>query len=441
MISRPINTYETIDKWIAGESIPISVDSPNTSNVAVDKVIASLSDTVELLGFGEALHGGEEVLELRNRLFKRLAEAHGFSAIAIESSFPRAHRTNEFVAGRGPTSYDDVKDTGFGQGLGALEVNRELVEWMRAYNADPACPVKLRFYGFDIPTGTIGIASPRQVLYFVLDYLALIDSGSIGERRKRIEELLGKDSDWENPAAHMDPTKSIGQSQAAIALRIETEDLISELQARRPEWVGKTGRESFMEALQHGKVARGLLNFHASMARSAGYAERLGIRDMLQADNLAYVVARERGRGKVLAFAHNSHLKRGKAEWQLGAETVTWWTAGAQLNEMFGERYAVIGTGIGVSDPNGIREPEASTLEARLIAARGPIRFIPTHKGKRIPASEIATLPIRTGSQKNPTYFPLTPQSFTDFDWLAVLDSTVYNRGGPPLQEWEGSPK
>jgi hypothetical protein len=113
MKSHPIHTYETIDQWIAGESIPFSADSPNTSNVAVDKVIASLSDSVELLGFGEALHSGEEILELRNRLFQRLAEAHGFSAIAIESSFPRAHVTNKFVAGRGPTSYEEI-GTGIG---------------------------------------------------------------------------------------------------------------------------------------------------------------------------------------------------------------------------------------------------------------------------------------------------------------------------------------
>ena len=35
----------------------------------------------------------------------------------------------------------------------------------------------------------------------------------------------------------------------------------------------------------------------------------------------------------------------------------------------------------------------------------------------------------------------LTPQSLTDFDWLVALDSTAYNRGGPPLQEWDASPK
>ena len=440
-----MNTYENVDQWIARESIPVSLDAPDTFNVAVAQVLASLGDSVELLGFGEALHGGEEILALRNQLFKRLVEEHGFSAIAIESSFARAHITNlfvtnEFVAGRGPTSYGDVQEAGFGQGLGQLEANRELIEWMRAYNANPAHAVKLRFYGFDIPTGTIGIASPRQVLYFVLDYLALIDNHDRKERRQRIEDLLGEDADWENPAAHMDPTKSIGGSPAAMALRVATEDLISELQARRPELVGKTDRESFMEALQHGKVARGLLNFHASMARNTGYAERLNIRDRLQADILAYVVEREHERGKVLAFAHNGHLKRGKAEWPLGLETVTWWTAGSQLHEMFGERYAVIGTGIGLSDDNGIQEPEAGTLEARFISTPGPIRFVPTHKGEVIPAVEIAALPIRTGSQKNPTYFPLTPQSFTDFDWLAVLDAAVYHRGGIPLQAWDDSP-
>src|SRR5216117_2434738 len=84
-------THATLDDWIAREATPFSVDSPRTFNAAVEKVIASLGDSVELLGFGEALHGGKDILILRNRLFQRLVEAHGYSAIAIESSFPRAH--------------------------------------------------------------------------------------------------------------------------------------------------------------------------------------------------------------------------------------------------------------------------------------------------------------------------------------------------------------
>src|SRR5438046_9176187 len=91
-------THATLDDWIAREVIPFSVDSPRTFNAAVDKMIASLGDSVELLGFGEALHGGEDILILRNRLFERLVAAHGYSAIAIESSFPPARVGKAYVA-------------------------------------------------------------------------------------------------------------------------------------------------------------------------------------------------------------------------------------------------------------------------------------------------------------------------------------------------------
>ena len=431
--------HATLENWIRHEAIPIYVDSSETFNASIDKVIASLDDSVDLLGFGEALHGGEDILMLRNRLFQRLVETHGYSAIAIESSFPRARGVFDYVAGRGPASYEAVQDTGFGHGFGRLEANRELVEWMRCYNADSSHCVKLRFYGFDIPGLAAGIASPSQVLHFVLDYLVSIDGASGKVHRQRIDSLLGPDSDWENPAAMADPTKSVGLSPAATALRIATEDLITELRTRRPELVAKSDIDRYLEALQYATVARELLNFHAASARKSGelYARLLGIRDALMADNLAYIVGRERGRGKVLAYAHNSHLQRGKAvlPW------ATWWPAGSHLNEMFGPRYAVIGSAVGVSDANGIVRPEPGTLEARLTALPGPALFIPTHKGQGLPASEIASLPTRSGSMKNPTYIALTPQSFTDFDWLAVLDSTAYNRGGPPLQQRDAGTK
>ncbi|MEA2736089.1 MAG: erythromycin esterase, partial [Humisphaera sp.] len=298
-MSHPHLTHATLDDWIAREAIHFSLDSPEKDfNAVVDKVIASLGASwegpVELLGFGEALHGGEEILILRNRLFQRLVEAHGYSAIAVESSFPRAHVVNEYVAGRGAgaASYDTVQETGFSHGFGRLEANRELIEWMRRYNADPSHRIKLQFYGFDSPTEMTGTDSPRQLINFVLDYLASMDTASAHDRRQRIESLLGPDADWENPAALMDPTKSIGLSSAATALRIETEDLISELGLRRPELASKSDEGRYLEAAQHASVARQLLNYHATLARASDnrLVELLGIRDLIMADNLAYAI-------------------------------------------------------------------------------------------------------------------------------------------------------
>jgi erythromycin esterase len=429
----PSPVYATLDAWIAHESIPFALGAPDTFNAAVDEVMAALSDGVELLGLGEALHGGEELLILRNRLFQRLVEAHGYRAIALESSFPRARVVNEYVAGSGADVYAAVAEAGFSHGFGRLEANRELVEWMRCYNADPGHRIPLQFYGFDGPMEMMGAESPRQLLHFVLKYLAAFDPSRAAVFHDRIGPLLGEDTAWGNSAAMMDPAQSIGRSPAANALRIATEDLIAELQVRRPELVAKSDEARFLEAWHYGVMARQMLSYHAAMAETsdARLVAMTGMRDAMMADTLISIVERERG--KVLAFAHNLHLQRGMARWQLGPHALAYWPAGAQLGALLGPRFAVIGTGLGVSEDNGIGQPEPGTLEARLTATSGPGRFTPTHGGAGLSAAAISTLLTRSGSHKHPGYFPLTAESFTDFDWLAVLDRATYTRGAPPL--------
>jgi len=79
-------------------------------------------------------------------------------------------------------------------------------------------------------------------------------------------------------------------------LRIETEDLISELCARRPELLAKSDKSRYLEATHYASVARQLLNYHAALAQNSGnrLVRLLGIRDALMADNLAYMVSSER---------------------------------------------------------------------------------------------------------------------------------------------------
>ncbi|HEX8521942.1 MAG TPA: erythromycin esterase family protein [Tepidisphaeraceae bacterium] len=430
---------QTLDEWIAKDAVAFSLDEPHSFNSAVDRIVSALGDSVELLGFGEALHGGEEILLLRNRLFQRLVENHGYTAITIESSFPRGVAVDDYIGGRGAASYDAVAESGFSHGFGKLEANRELIEWMRVYNADAAHPLKLRFYGFDSPTEMMATDSPRQLLTFALDYLDRVSSptASTGapQRRQRVQELLGSDADWENPAAMMDPSKSVGGSAAAISLRIEAEELIGHLHLRRPEFIRSSGRDDYLQALQHALVARQFLNYHATLARATPerMMELLGIRDVIIGDNLVYAAERERGRGKVFAFGHNAHLKRGQMQWQLGPHALAWWPGGAHASEMLRERYAVIGTGVGTSEQNGIVQPQANTLEALLAGAPGPVRFLPTRRGEHLFPNEIQKLNIRSTSPRNSTYFPFTSQSLTDFDALTLLDAVTYTRGGPAL--------
>ena len=417
------------------QAIAFNLDSPESTNASIDRLVSLLGQLVELLGLGEALHGGEEILIFRNRLFQRLVERHGYSAIAIESSFPRGRLVNEYVACRGESSYEAVAEVGFSHGFGGLEANRELVEWMRQYNSDPSRKIKLQFYGFDSPTEMSYADSPGHIMRFVLDYITALDDACGKSYRRKIEPLIGEGSDWEDPAILFDPAKSIGLSPAARQLRIEVEDLMAELLVRRPEFVSRSGKERYSEAVHYAQLARWLLVYHAVMAEKSSQrtSRLLGIRDACMAQNLACILSCEQGRGRVLAYAHNSHLKKGRMQWQFGDELFTWWPAGSHLKEILGERYAAIGSAVGVSDTNGIGRPEPGTLEALLTALPGPERFISTQWVQSLSDPESAALPVRSGSLKNPTYFPLTAQSLTDFDWLVALDGVGYSRGSPPL--------
>jgi len=417
----------TLAERFRREAIPFDPASPDSLAAAVAALVASLGEGVEALGLGEPLHGGAEILALRNRIFRCLVEAHGYSAIAVESSYPRSRLVNDYVAGRGAMTWEDVQDEGFSYGFRRLEGNRELVEWMRAHNADPAHGAPLRFYGFDSPTEMVGTDSPRQLLGVALDYLAGVDEALGQAHRERIAPLLGRDDAWRNPAAMLDPAQAVGRSPEATQLRIETEELIATLKRKRPELVALSDRARYLEAEHCAASARGLLNYHTALATPSAdrTARLLGLRDAMMADNVEYILACERGRGKVLLYAHNSHLQRGAARWQLGPELLTWQPVGAHLAERLSAEYAVIGCAVGASEAQGIGQPEAGSLEALLIAAPGPARFVPTHRGQGLPTEEVAALATRSGSAANSTYFPLTPQSLADFDWLLALDSSA----------------
>ena len=421
----------TLRDWIAQDALSLDLTDSDQLDRDLDRWMTALGPDVRVLGMGEPLHGGEAFLQLRNRLFQRLAGAHGFSAIALESSYPKGVMLNAYVNGAGHDDLEAACANGASHGFGALEANRELIAWMRAINRGAGAN-RLRVYGFDGPMEMWSTGSPRPCLQVALDYLEQVGAGS-DERRARIDDLLGSDERWENPAAMMDPTQAFGGSAAAQALRLEVEDLLLEFGAKRPEWSRRSGRDAFETARQHARVALALLGYHAALAANApDRTERLlGQRDALMADIVAHIVRREPGR--VLVFAHNRHLQLGPATWQLGPTLLKWWPAGAHLREEFGPAYAVAGAGLFDSPENGIGEPEPGTLEAQLGRRAEAAFVLPTHAGRTLPEAAIRALNTRSGSARNSTYMPLDASSVTDFDWLAFVRTTAYARGGPAL--------
>ncbi|MGW2090466.1 erythromycin esterase family protein [Streptomyces sp. NPDC001880] len=337
-----------------------------THAVDASAITRLLAARPQLLALGEPTHGAEALLELRNELFRQLVEQEGYRTIAIESDCMTGLIVDDYVTS-GTGTLDEVMEHGFSHGWGAFAPNRELVRWMRAHNDGRPASEQLHFAGFDGPLEITGAASPRQALTALHDCLAdRVDANLLPCTGETLDRLLGADDRWTEPAAMMDPTRSVGQSADARELRLLADDLVALLDAQTPQLIAATSQDSWDRTRLYGRTAVGLLRYHRRMADTspARMTRLCALRDLMMADNLLAVAAR----GPALVHAHNSHLQREKSTMQMWEGPVEWWSAGALVNARLGAEYAFVATALGTIRHQGVGSPPPDTVEGLLYA-------------------------------------------------------------------------
>ncbi|MEU9507849.1 erythromycin esterase family protein [Micromonospora sp. NPDC048170] len=329
-------------------------------------VMGLLATRPRLLALGEPTHGEEVLLDLRNDLFRQLVEQEHYRTITIESDCMMGLVVDDYVTS-GTGTLDEVMERGFSHGWGAYAANRELVRWMRAYNDGRPASEPLRFAGFDGPLEITGAASPRQSLTALHACLtAWVDADLLPCAADTLDRLLGADDRWTDPAAMMDPSRSVGQTPEAKQLRLLADDLAALLYAQAPHLLAASSRDDWDRARMYGRTATGLLRYHFWMADTSPsrMARLLGVRDSMMAANLLAIAER----GPALANAHNGHLQRNKSRMRMGGLPVEWWSAGAIVSARLGEGYAFLATALGTIRHQGVEAPPPDTVEGLLYA-------------------------------------------------------------------------
>ncbi|MBG0560276.1 DUF6194 family protein [Actinoplanes aureus] len=339
----------------------------------------------QLLGLGEPTHLEPAFPRLRNEILRVLVE-HGFRSIVLESDRMAAFAVDDYVRGRS----DSVDLTaGLSHGLGYLSGNRELVGWLRAHNEKVPPAEQVSFHGFDAPLEMMSAASPGRYLRQLRDYLGVPASD--------LDRLIGDEGRWSDPAAQMDATRSIGRSPEAAALRVRTDDLLTQLYADAPRLIESTSLPAWQRARAAGTAALGLLRYHAVAADPASPAERtsrmLGVRDALMARNLLDIRELEHDRGPTLVFAHNRHLQRHPSRWELAGMDLEWFSAGATVSALLGAAYVFVAGSLGASPSLGLEPPAPETFEGSLGEGTG-----------WFPPGQLRGEPRVTAEQR---YFPL----------------------------------
>jgi erythromycin esterase-like protein len=371
------------------------------------------------------MHGVEAFPRLRNQAFEHLVERDGYRSIAMETDCLAALTVDAFVAdGRGQP--DEVMRTGFSHGFGKSEANRDLIDWMRQYNESRDAGDRLRFYGCDAPMEITHANSPRVALMALHAYLANnLDAALLPATADTIDALAGADERWSNPAAVLDPSQSFGASDEASKLRLLADDLVGVLISQSPQLIASTSRDAWWRAHLYGRTAAGLLRYHAAMADTGDprVARLLGLRDVMMADNLNAIVAREGRRGPTLVFAHNLHLQKGLSKWHMGDLALEWWSAGAIIGAQLGEQYAVMVSDLGTAPQQGLNAAAPNTLEGTLSAL--PESGYVFRSGSLTTAlrSTAPKLVLRTDSAPNNGYFPLDPDRLQETDGVIFIRS------------------
>ena len=391
-----------------------------TAAIKVDAatVMGLLPARPRLLTLGEPTHGEDVLLELRNDLFRQLVEQEHYRTIALESDCLMGLVVDDYVTS-GAGTLDEVMERGFSHEWGAFPGNRELVRWMRAYNEGRPASGRLRFAGFDGPLEITAGASPRQALTALYDYLAArADTGLLPCTAGTLDRLLGADDRWTDPAAMMDPSRSVGQTAEARQLRLLADDLVTLLDAQAPQLIAASTPDDWDRARLYGRTATGLLRYHFAMAdTSPNRLVRLcTLRDSMMAANLLALAER----GPTLVHAHNSHLQRDKSTMTMGGQALAWWGAGAIVSTRLGDGYAFLATALGTIRHHGVDTPPPDTIEGLLYALPAD-RFV-------VDPRHLAAIPPVPRVSPWYGYAPLDPAH------LARTDGIVFVKDSPPTR-------
>ena len=267
------------------------------------QLIEACADCETVL-LGEASHGSREFYRQRMTISKALIEQHGFDAVAIEADWPDAWRLNRYVQSRS----DDDANSAFADFQRFPEwmwCNHEvlaLIQWLARWNGTRNADRKVGLYGLDL----YSLYSSARA---VIEYLQSVDPHRADEARQRYACL----SDSGDPQHY--------GYQAAFDIRPdcarEVIDQLLELRQHRQEYLKSEGgqdADAHFFAERNARVVRNAERYYRAMFDRS--TNTWNLRDRHMADTLFAIqrhLRRQNRRGRVVVWAHNSHLGDARA--------------------------------------------------------------------------------------------------------------------------------
>lgn len=309
-----------IAKLVREEAEPIV----EINAASVDALLDRLADA-RLVLLGESTHGTSEFYRMRARITRELIARRGFSFVAVEADWPDAARVDEYVlGGKRRSTFEFTPFARFPTWMWRNEEVLELVEWLRAYNAEHRS-ARVGFHGLDLYSlfTSIGV---------VLTYLDEVDPDAAKVARHRYGAL----TPWQKDPAAYGEAVLVGRYQSLEQAVVAT---LRDMLERRIEYARRDG-ERFFDAAQNAKVVANAERYYRAMYY--GSRTSWNLRDGHMFDTLLSLLKFYGAGSKGVVWAHNSHVGNARAtEMTARGE----FNIGQLCRAQFGEGVYIVGFG------------------------------------------------------------------------------------------------
>ncbi|MCC6676782.1 MAG: erythromycin esterase family protein [Phycisphaerales bacterium] len=143
--------------WLRDHAVKLDTVEAGNGFKDLQPLKAMIGDA-QVVGLGEGTHGTREFFRAKHRLLEFLVEEMGFSIFSIEANMPEAYALNGYVMG-GEGEVEKLIGGMYFWTWNTEDV-RDMVEWMRAWNAEQkkaGSGRRVQFTGFDMQTERVAL--------------------------------------------------------------------------------------------------------------------------------------------------------------------------------------------------------------------------------------------------------------------------------------------
>ena len=338
------------------------VPLPDILTEIQDSDLSPIMDMIgdaKIIGVTEGTHYANEPLDFRNELIKFLVKKKRIDVVAIESGIIESKYIFDYVNGR-KGNIDSILYNGISWTFDKLPQNKELITWLRTYNADTTNSHKVKLYGFDVPGSPANPFANRKMYTAITEallYLKVVDHDKWKEFESKLKPYIEfihinyfNANDKSNQYIHLTETDRNNLTEIIS-------DLIKLYEINELHYIKQSTKEDYEWAYLAANCSKQVddflrvtpLNYKIPLNIEELYTtdflfNQQSTRDLSMFANFDWIIKREHD-PNILLFAALRHLKKSPATLKEKGTLKTFQIDdfGQFLSSKFEEEYKVIG--------------------------------------------------------------------------------------------------